>query len=487
LRPIKLVVSLALSMVALSAGGLAATAGAAAAGGASSLTASNPDFGYVPVGRAGATTSVVVTNTGLVPVTIRTVSIVPNAGRNVSWFSVSSSCDGAALLPTQSCTLPATFAPDAIGDGAAVVHADVSDGVGSANPADLVLRGRTSGVPSDCLDGRISDSRDRNNPLLLSSRAHTAGASNPLQGSRFYVDHHKGLAIPYLGRYPQLHKIADQPENKRFSRYTAGGSPGGVESNVHKFICRVRDDDPNSIPTTSIYRIHHDHCGHASDSRREQGAYRSWINGLVRGIGRQPIVIFYEFDSLITVGCLSHGGLNARIGELRYGVQHLGALPHTVVYLDAGAADALSAGKVSRLLNKVGLGPIQGFFLNSTHYDWTSNEVAYGNRVSNATGHKHFVVSTSVNGRGPLRPRSRVHGGNEVLCNPPGRGLGIRPTTKTTSPAADAFTWIGNAGLSGGKCHHGDVGNGRFFLKYALGLVKRANEQYGPHTRSLPY
>lgn len=96
------------------------------------------------------------------------------------------------------------------------------------------------------------------------------------------------------------------------------------------------------------------------------------------------------------------------------------------------------------------------------------------------------MVSTAVNGQGPLRPRNRVRDGNEVLCNPPGRGLGPRPTTKTTSKLADGFLWIGNPGLSGGKCQ-GDAANGQFDLSYAFGLVKRANERLGPHDRSRPF
>jgi len=211
------------------------------------------------------------------------------------------------------------------------------------------------------------------------------------------------------------------------------------------------------------------------------------MDAFAEGVGRTPIVLFYEFDSLISVRCLSRHGLDVRIAELRYGVQKLSALPHTVVYLDAGAADALSVKTVARLLNRVDISSIQGFFLNSTHFDWTSTEVAYGKNVSALVHGKHFVVSTAVNGRGPLRPHSRVRYGNEVLCNPSGGGRGPRPTTTTTSPLADGFLWIGNPGLSGGKCHRGDAGNGQFFLKYALGLVKRANEQLGPHEKSRPY
>lgn len=138
--------------------------------------------------------------------------------------------------------------------------------------------------------------------------------------------------------------------------------------NVRKFLCRVRAEEP--------------------------------------GAGRTPIGLFYEFDSLISVRCLSRHGLDVRIAELRYGVKKLSALPHNVVYIDASAADALSVKTVARLLNRVDIRSIRGFFLNSTHFDWTSTEVAYGKKVS---------------------------------------------------------------------------------ALYALGLVKRANEQLGPHEKSRPY
>src|SRR6202011_4694503 len=105
--------------------------------------------------------------------------------------------------------------------------------------------------------------------------------------------------------------------------------------------------------------------------------------------------------------------------------------PRVVVYLDAGAADALPAATMARMLRQAGVSKIQGFFLNATHFDWTSREIRYGRAISRMTGGKHFVVNTAVNGRGPLVPRNRVREGNEVLCNPPGRGLGPLPTWHT--------------------------------------------------------
>ena len=91
------------------------------------------------------------------------------------------------------------------------------------------------------------------------------------------------------------------------------------------------------------------------------------------------------------------------------------------------------------------------------------------------TGGKHFVVNTAENGRGPLVPRNRVQHGNEVLCNPPGRGLGPKPTFNTGYRNVDAFAWIANPGKSGGPCRPGAPPTGYFWPKFALELARNAN------------
>jgi endoglucanase len=100
--------------------------------------------------------------------------------------------------------------------------------------------------------------------------------------------------------------------------------------------------------------------------------------------------------------------------------------------------------------------------------------VRHPTKISQLVGGKHFVVSTAANGTGPLVPHSRVNDGNEVLCNPPRRGLGARPTTSTSSPLADAYLWIGNPGRSSGPCDAGDLPSGTWWPRYALGLAERA-------------
>ena len=43
----------------------------------------------------------------------------------------------------------------------------------------------------------------------------------------------------------------------------------------------------------------------------------------------------------------------------------------------------------------------------------------------------------------------------QTWCNPPGRGLGERPTTATGTPLADAYVWIKVPGESDGQCSRG--------------------------------
>jgi endoglucanase len=234
-------------------------------------------------------------------------------------------------------------------------------------------------------------------------------------------------------------------------------------------------EQPGTVPMLATYRLVNGHCGGHSDPPSEQAAYHRWITRFAQGIGAYRAIVLLEMDSLITVGCLSNHGVQVRVQELRDAIATLSHLPRVVVYLDAGAADAVPAGQTASLLRRAGVASIQGFFLNSTHFDWTSREIRYGQAISRMTGGKHFIVNTGENGRGPLIPRNRTREGNEVLCNPPGRGLGPLPTFNTGYRNVDAFAWTSNPGESGGACVPGAPPTGVYWPAYALDLVRNAD------------
>jgi endoglucanase len=306
------------------------------------------------------------------------------------------------------------------------------------------------------------------NPLGLAAAATTG---DPLSGARFFVDH-ENAPSRLLRHLPILRAIADEPGTARFG----GFSGPDVGRAVRSYLARAARQEPGTVPMLATYRVTDGHCGYWTPSAGDVAAYHDFITRFAHGVGRYRAVLFLEMDALITSPCLSPQGLAIRMGELRDAINILDATcPHLVIYLDAGAADAVGAGWTAHLLRMAGVARIQGFFLNATHFDWTSKEIAYGEQISRLTGGKHFVVNTGENGRGPLVPPDPVHQGNEVLCNPSGRGLGPRPTTNTGYPNVDAFAWTSNPGESGGPCVPGAPPTGAYWPAYAVMLVRNAD------------
>ena len=315
--------------------------------------------------------------------------------------------------------------------------------------------------------------RDPQNPLALPV---APGAGNPLAGASFFVDPESEAAHAALTD-PVIETIAREPGTARFGKFSFGknGVPD-IATAVSRYLARAQVESPGTVPLLATYRILHGLCGHASDSPADAASYHNFIEGFAQGIGSYRAVLFLEMDSIITMPCLSSHGKSVREHELRDAINTLIAdCPHLVIYLDAGAADALSAHDAAKYLRASGVAQIQGFFLNSTHFDWTSHEIRYGEQISRLTGGKHFVVNTSENGQGPLRPRDIVHAGLEVLCNPPGRGLGPLPTANTGYRNVDMFAWTSNPGESGGSCVAGAPPTGQYWPAYAAMLVQNAD------------
>jgi endoglucanase len=334
-------------------------------------------------------------------------------------------------------------------------------GLASPNRAVLTILGDDAVTP-----------RDPVNPLALPVSP-TGG--NPLAGASFFVDPQSEAAHAAQST-PAIGVIARQPGTARFGKFSFGknGVPD-IQTAVSRYLTRAAVTSPGTVPLLATYRILHGLCGHASDSPADAASYHDFIQGFASGIGSYRAVLFLEMDSLITMPCLSHHGQAVREHELLDAINILTAdCPHLVVYLDAGAADALHVRDAARFLRASGVAQIQGFFLNATHFDWTRNEIRYGRQISRLLGGKHFVVNTGENGLGPQRPHDIVHQGLEVLCNPRA-GLGPLPTTATGYNDVDMFAWTSNPGESGGSCVAGAPPTGQYWPGYAKSLVQNAN------------
>nr|WP_307826798.1 glycoside hydrolase family 6 protein [Streptomyces pactum] len=212
----------------------------------------------------------------------------------------------------------------------------------------------------------------------------------------------------------------------------------------------------------------------------------------------------------------------ARYAAIRYAVDTLEPLPRTRVYLDAGHPGWHTVRSIVPRLLAAGADRATGFFLNVSGYRSDDENAWYGRLVSSClalAGHghdpascadrdwsrqearawlgaraevldparmKHFVTDTSRNGQGPWRPPAGRHPDPQDWCNPPGRGLGARPTLRTDDPLHDAALWVKTPGESDGGCLRGGPGPkdpergmvappaGEWFATQALELVRLA-------------
>jgi endoglucanase len=117
----------------------------------------------------------------------------------------------------------------------------------------------------------------------------------------------------------------------------------------------------------------------------------------------------------------------------------------------------------------------------------------YATMLGATTPTARFIIDTSRNGHGPLdgtqyaaapydQPATVTAGltsGN--WCNPPGAGLGLRPTANTGVALLDAYLWVKIPGESDGSC---DIAGGARAWDYTAydpwGLTGDAQNQFDP-------
>jgi len=295
---------------------------------------------------------------------------------------------------------------------------------------------------------------------------------------------------PSVGyRVRMLEKIAAEPETQKLWAFAQGGGPGAIYSQTQKLFCHNFTADPGSVPVIMTYFLHPllGGCATPAQMAAARPGFERRVDEMVAAIGNRPVVLLLEEDAFGSSSCMAReGDLGDWEALVRYEVDRAATLPHAVVYVEAGYADANSPLYTARALRRVDIGAIRGFFTNDTHFDWTIDEIRWGERVSRLTGGADFIVNTAQNGNGPLIPRDRARYGNEVLCNPPGRAAGPRPSTDTGFAHLDAFLWTAPPGNSSGSCNGGTPA-GTFDPARAVALAAAANARLGPGYPSRPY
>jgi hypothetical protein len=301
--------------------------------------------------------------------------------------------------------------------------------------------------------------------------------------------HDKLAANPSLARkVALLSTIASQPEAQRISIYSWGGTAEGIYKQTQKIVCQNQAADPGTIPIFNTYFLHPQlgGCPTPSQVTAYNALFQSRVDAMAAAIDRRPAVVLLELDALGSSSCITKNhSMPEWEADLRYEMNAMQALPHTVVYVEGGYSDSNSVAYTAKILNAIGIGTIRGFFTNDTHEAWTINEAHWATAISKKTGGAHFIVNTADNGTGPLFNHNKVKNGVEDLCNPPGRGLGPETTTNTGFPFADAWMWTHPPGNSSG-CGGGPAG-GVFWPARAESEAALANDKLGPGLASNPY
>jgi endoglucanase len=316
--------------------------------------------------------------------------------------------------------------------------------------------------------------------LAAAPPAEAQAPGNPLAGVRLFVDHdspswHQWRAYRRSGQRGKaalVWKIAREPKALWLGTWTRPN----FRKKVRRLI--VAAQRHGSVPIFTVMRAESRGChpGYTGGGEPEDARTRAWYRRLARVIGGSRVVIAFEPDSLGTIDCHAPSRRDDRIRLLRYGVDVLSRLPNATIYLEAGASDWEPARRTAQQLRAIGIHKVRGFMLNATHQDWTRANILHGLAISRRTGGKPFVINTAENGRGPVHYRASNGRRITVWCNPPGRGLGPPPTTRTSHPLVDAYLWINRPGYAQ-RCQGREIA---WYAPRALAYARRATAWEAP-------
>jgi endoglucanase len=297
--------------------------------------------------------------------------------------------------------------------------------------------------------------------LLVAAQA----SSNPFAGKRLYIDPNsvaKRQAETWQRTRPVdaqlVAQIAQQPVAKWF-----GGWANDIKREISQAVSTITS--AGALPVFVAFNIPARDCGmYSAGGANNPDAYRNWTRQFAAGLGGRGAIVILEPDGLAGMDCLGPAARLERVALIRDAVEVLKAHGASV-YIDAGNAKWHGPNDMARRLQDAGIAVADGFALNVSNVQATAANVAYGERISQLTAGKHFVIDTSRNGVPGSDPRE--------WCNPRGRALGIAPTTNTGHPLVDAYLWIKQPGESDGTCGGGpDAGS--WWAEYALELSRLA-------------
>lgn len=244
-------------------------------------------------------------------------------------------------------------------------------------------------------------------PASAAGPAVTPNPSNPLANITW--GNYTGPQDPVFYAYNQatgstrtlLGQIAFKPRVRWFGPWVADGK---ISSVLHQYIDNVTHGQPDVLVQMAVFRLvpWEGEATRRLPTKAEIASYQTWISNAARAIGDTHVAMILQPDLPIALKVPHHSHWAQNL--VRYAARQFSRLPHTAVYIDAGAADWLTVAQAASLLKASGQGVSRGFALDATHYDSTASEIAYGSKIVAALNragvrNRHFVIDTADNGK----------------------------------------------------------------------------------------
>lgn len=183
--------------------------------------------------------------------------------------------------------------------------------------------------------------------------------------------------------------------------FTAG-TPESVLQDVRNTVKRAAAK--KTVPVLVAYNIPFRDCAQFSaGGATTSEEYEAWIDAIAAGIGSHEAIVILEPDGLGIIpwydpygSADGSAGLEwcqpaeadpdtaaaERFAMLNHAVGSLKAQPNTSVYLDGTHSAWLGTGDIAHRLVQAGVADADGFYLNASNYQFTTNGVQYGNWIS---------------------------------------------------------------------------------------------------------
>ncbi|WP_159448491.1 glycoside hydrolase family 6 protein [Demequina sp. NBRC 110052] len=209
-----------------------------------------------------------------------------------------------------------------------------------------------------------------------------------------------------------------------------------------------------------VYNIPGRDCGLYSAGGAEESEYLAWVERVAEALAEGGTAwVVLEPDGLASLGDCD--GQGDRVGFLAGAAAILDAAGARV-FLDVGHSGWQSPDEIADRIRRVGTEHLAGFATNTSNYNATADEQAWGDQVAAKVG-LPFVVDTSRNG----------NGSNGEWCNPRGRALGENPGLTGKAAGMVARVWTKVPGESDGTCNGGPAA-GAWWEEIALELARNA-------------